>query len=334
MYMVRIIFGGLLVALAVSGCSTLGIGDGGEAPRAELPQWVKNPPSDTPSTLYGLGSGRTLEAAKNAALNDIAGKLNIWVASSSEASSSRYAGEASRSYSEDIETRIEDLKLNNYEIEKTTERRGTTTVLLRVGRQAVFRDTKNRLQDMDETLTRVFKKDEGSSLVRFAAYQKQLKTLEDASRLVRILGALRSDFRGKAYMDRYREYRRTVETMRDQLAFRVVPSENTRHLGQQLVSLLVGKGVKAETGASGGSGTGSIKIRDTVTREEVFNTNLVQLHIWVTVKDERGIQVAKAEFTESGNSPSGYDVALETANRKIRNHLKERGIFTALRLTD
>lgn len=334
MYMARIIFGVLLIGVTISGCSTLGIGDQDEAPKEELPQWVKNPPSDTPSTLYGLGDGRTLKAAKDAALSDIAGKLNVWVASSSEASSSRYAGETSRSYSEDIQTRIENLKLTNYEMEKTAERRGTTTVLLRVDRQAVFRDTRNRLQDKDETLSRVFEKDQGSSLVRFAVYQKHLKTLDEASRLVSILGALRSDFRGERYMDRYREYRRTIEATRDQLAFRVVPSENTRHLGQHLVSLLVDKGVRAETGASGGIGRGSIEIQDTVTREEIFNTKSVQLHIWVTVKDESGTEVAKAEFTESGNSPSGYGVALETANRKIRNQFKERGVFAALQLTD
>lgn len=333
--MVKVILGVLSVALTMSGCATLELGDEREAPKEELPQWVENPPSDTPSTLYGLGSGRTLKSAKDAALSDIAGKLNVWVASSSEASRSRYAGETSRSYREDIETRIEDLKLNNYEMEKTTERRGTTTVLLRVDRQAVFRDTKNRLQDMDETLARVFERDVGSPLDRFAAYQKQLKTLNDASRLVGILGALRPDFRGKPYMDRYREYRRTVDATRDQLAFRVVPSENTRHLGQHLVSLLTDKGVRAQTGTSSGrNGAGSIEIRDTVTREEVFNTESVKLHIWVTVKDEGGTEVAKAEFTESGSSPSGYEVALETANRKIRDQLKERGVFAALQLTD
>jgi len=61
-----------------AGCAT----SGSSAQSVDLPDWVLSPMQDNINTLYGLGQGRTMEAAKQAALADVAAKLFVRVSGS------------------------------------------------------------------------------------------------------------------------------------------------------------------------------------------------------------------------------------------------------------
>jgi hypothetical protein len=333
----RTVSGLLIAAFALSGCATLGMSTGGgeTSEQADLPAWVKSPPSDSPFDLYGIGEGRSLSAAKNAALSNIAGKLNTWVQSSTKGSSTKYAGETSRSFRKDIQTRIQGLKLSNYQVQKTAERGSTTLVLLRVDREAVFRDTRSRLEDLDQEIARTFREGGDAPLVgRFAAYQGEASRLAEAKRLVYTLEALDSEFDEGSYLDRYRNYRKTLNEVRGELKVRVNASENTRLLAERMVSQLVDKGVTAGMGGSVAGANGVIRLRDRVEKEELFGSQTVKLRVWAAVADRRGQEVAKVDFQETGSSPSGYPVALESANRKLSQSMKEQGILHALHLAE
>ena len=50
----------------------------------ELPKWVTTPPQDTSLFIYGIGAGINLKESKQAALADIAGKINTKVSNQTQ----------------------------------------------------------------------------------------------------------------------------------------------------------------------------------------------------------------------------------------------------------
>jgi len=333
----RSMSGMLLAVFFVSGCSTLGLGgsNGQEKTKAELPAWVKNPPSDSPFDLYGIGEGRNIAGAKDAALSDIAGKLSTWVQSSTKGSSTKYAGETSRSFQKDIQTRIQGLKLNNYQVEKTAEVGKQTMVLLRVDREAVFRNTRSRLKDLDKQIRQVFKSKSQAPLIRrFAAYQSQTSDIGKAQRLVQILKALDAEFDGSSFLSRYRQYRQNVNELRDDLRVRIEPTANTQKLAERLAGLLMEEGVNAGLKGDSGQANGVIRFDDRLEKEKLFGSQTVKLHVWISISDKGGHEVVKTDFQSSGSSPSGYPVALQSANRKMAKSMEKQGVLRSLKLVE
>jgi len=85
----------LLIMLLVSSAA-YAIGPFG---KSKTPDWAIDQIPDTASTLYGIGSGRSIDAAKQAALEDIAGKLITNVQSSTQQLTQTSNGKVSESFS-------------------------------------------------------------------------------------------------------------------------------------------------------------------------------------------------------------------------------------------
>lgn len=108
----------IVLSGTISGCK-----EDVKPPKKEIviPSWINSlPPSDTQTTMYGIGIGKSREFAISSALVDMVSRLSISIKSSTHMNSKVVNNSYSNSlFTSDIKANISQIKINNYKVIKT-----------------------------------------------------------------------------------------------------------------------------------------------------------------------------------------------------------------------
>jgi len=110
------------------------------------PKWYINTPSDTPNFFYASAEGYTKENAIKNALNDIASRINVKISSNFIINKGIHNQKTYNEIYQQINTQVNDINFNNYEILKTKKEDDKYYVLLRVNKQKLIQNLKTKIQ--------------------------------------------------------------------------------------------------------------------------------------------------------------------------------------------
>jgi hypothetical protein len=292
------------------------------------PAWVSQPPTDNRATIFGLGSGRDLETAKQNALNDIAGKLEVHVSSDTEYRNLIRNDQASSSFSERIKTKVKQTRLSNYQIRETTFVNGTAFTLIAMSRDALIRDTQTELDkaqsELDVLLSGIERKSKLEQLVTFTQAGNRAR---DALPTVALMSAANPEFDSKAWYQKLRQFSDREKALSEQATFRVSGSPSLKTLAQRLQMKLSEQKFRVTQSSQADI---QIELAGELQKQEIFSSFSSFGDMHVIVRTGEGKQLFSSVHRLQGSSVSGYEQATENAFRKFESSLTSRNDIFAL----
>lgn len=190
------------------------------------PDWVVQPPQDTADTLYGVGSGKSRDAAIQNALADLTAKLGVTVNAqfSSQLSVKNRGFEWVKQDSQKtVSTQNETLTLSNYEVVSSHQPLPTqVTVLLKTDKKRLTSDTQ---QALNRTMTHApWQQDHWPTLGFIGQYQhaeKSLKGLPQFERQLAVFKSLQPNQAIENYVQFIQQTEKTFLNTQNNLSFDV-----------------------------------------------------------------------------------------------------------------
>jgi len=156
-------------------------------------QWWQTPPSDSEQYLYGQGEGFTRDQAQQQALADIAGKLSTELNASLERSTFESNDASSDVINRDINSRVADIQLGQFEVVETTEVNGRTRVLVKLDRNKLAAQWRQRIAAIEAVIIPMLTPQQVASLQGWLALNGQRDAASEVDHLRASLTALVQD---------------------------------------------------------------------------------------------------------------------------------------------
>lgn len=307
----------LFVFSFLSGCASTS-----EQESQNIPQWVQMPQADNLQSIYGIGEGRTLDAAKQSGLKDIASKFSISVASETSNQQSLHNGESDQLFQQRINTQVKDIELTQYELLKTKHSKGLYYVMLSISRPEFIADKRGKLSSImnsiDIELKNIKRKNKVEQLYR---YNKVLLLVDQAEPLLHLLTVVDKNFSSREYIALFKQY---VELERQLLAntrFYIHADRNLKSIGSLIDNALQTHGFQI---ANKANSDGVIDVSGEISQAEIFSSKNVKIDFSVLVKSKRGHVYRKNAYTINGSSVSSYKSAKKGAIQRFANQIKNK----------
>lgn len=300
----------------------------------DVPDWVRTPPSDSPAFMYGTGEGADRDAAKNAALADIAGTLMTRVQSDQVVVQRQRGSEFSESLDSRIATQVEEIELSHYEVTETERSGGRWFALVRLSRPRFIETKRLALEEKDADLRQHIARQDGQSkLRRWLEAPTTRAKIADAWALVEVLRSVDPAFDGRAHTRRYLGYLDAVEKTADQVGVRVACDDGSSAFARKLANLLAGEHLHATVNAAK-PGAATIRLRSRVEETEIFGTKRVKLTVMLTTVDDAGVELATVERSAHADSMTSHETALKIASNDLAEQCEGDGVFSCLGLAE
>ncbi len=296
-----------------------------------IPQWVKTPPRDNAQFLYGIGEGYSLDKAKQSALKDIAGKLATNVKSETENRTSLNNGHTDSSFSQKINTQVEDIKLTDYELLKSSQQQDRIYVLIAMSRDAFIQDKQDQLNDLNTRIAAELKDiNSKNKTLQLVGYNNAISLANQARPLLYLLRTTDPLFDGQSNLDTYRQYERKEKQLSASTAFYVTSDPSMTALTQQVKTALQTNGFQLSSQA----GTdGIIEIKGSINEAEIFSTKSVKINLNILVKTAAGQLISSKSYLLSGSSVDSYETAQRNAVNTLTRQISDKaGIYLMLGL--
>jgi hypothetical protein len=305
----------------------------GAATAAKLPAWVTSPPVDDAEALYGVGEGGDREAAKSAALAEIAGTLVTDVRSSIGVSQTLTNGNLVERVEAQVITQVRNTELSNYQVIEANRVSRRWWVLVRLPRAVLVGTTRTRLDELDQGLANTMARSLTQSIFEQYLNQRSVAAqIAEVQATLLLLRAASPGFSGNAYAQRYLDYEDHIARIRRELAIRVEGDSLITRFSRDLVSLLTERGVRASMGHPV-DGQSTIQVRSDIQSEKIGVDTEVIVTLWLITLDEKGNQLANIERNEVGTSLNGEETAQKQAEGMLARKAKKQGVFAYLGLS-
>lgn len=291
-----------------------------------LPDWVQNPPQDTDQYLYGIGQSTNRDAAINGGLKEVAGKLSTWVKGSTEQSVTEEADAVANTFQENIQSRVQEVNFNNYDIMETTQSDGLTYVLLRVDRDQLIDNLQSQLGFINSELANTFKEmDESPGLRELFRMQEAMSQIDTAVDFLEILSSLNEDFdnsKASHYRDRYRAYREVYRQTRTNTKIVITAPVKLETLANHLSKRLAQNNFNTTVSSSADSDQAQLNITGELNCQELMGDKVVDLQVWLEVLDSEGTQLSNQNYSTSATSLTSHEDALRVAIEEVQSEVR------------
>jgi hypothetical protein len=289
----------------------------------DMPQWVQMPQADNLQSIYGIGEGANLDAAKQSGLKDIASKFSIKVGSKTNHNISLHNNEYDDLFQQRINTHVKDVELTQYELLKTEYSGQLYYVMLSISRPEFIADKRSKLNSIMNTIDIEIKNiDRKNKVEQLYRYNKVLLLVEQAEPLLHLLTVVDNKFSSAEYVTSFKQY---VEREKQLLA-------NTRfyiHSDRKLsaIASLIDNSLQThgfQIANSKANSDGIIDVTGEVTQAEIFSSFNAKIDFSVRVKSKRGQVYRKNRYTLNGVSVSNYKSAKKSAIQRFSNQIKNK----------
>jgi len=317
----------VVIATVNAGCAT----SGSSSQSIDLPDWVLSPMQDNINTLYGIGQGSTLDAAKQAALADVAAKLFVRVSGSTTVEIQADNNIVMESVKDSIKTQINETQLSHYNMDQVASVGESYWVQLNIPRDILVQNTEKSLHLSNRELDDSFHAFKELSSVQQYIKTSELKNDTDSAITLWILLQALEPARKNDAQDRvYSSYMSLLLQAKESLSFSIVNSDDTTGFAELLSVLLSKESIEAKLTNNQNIIGPSIKISGKFKTFSLFDEKQVQADVTIKVFDERGDLIAKRHHSMAGTSVSSYDSAKRSAARRLSDKFEAQGVQESL----
>ncbi|GGF64020.1 LPP20 family lipoprotein [Alteromonas lipolytica] len=291
---------------------------------AQMPGWVQKSTQDTDAHMYGIGSGNSLEQAKNMALAELAGKVNSQVQQlfqmQEQAVNDDYSSEMS------LDTRVEvgatDLKY--FYVNQTEQSGSVYWVELVLDKTKMANDLKAQFEVEHGTLT-----SQMQALLNQSAFMQFLQANEAATSITRLKRLIMQvkyyspAFSTSQYVQQYNQYLKQLQQataanqvfLNDQQADTLVAKEFRNWLSKQGVNLAPSKSAKTDV----------IELTTTVDAyQDKRDAYIAELQTTVNVSSTAFGEIGHATFQTKGRDYKRESQALDKAVKAFKLKIQRK----------
>jgi len=311
-----------LLFLVLSACVSTPSKQPSSRVNAEIPGWVKAPPSDNLIHIYGIGEGYNLERSKQSALKDIAGKLATHVKSETENRSYLQNGQLDSSFKQKINTHVKDTKLTNYETLKTAQNQGQYYVLIAMSRAAFVKDKQDQLAEINNKITNELNNiEKKNKLLQLVNYNNTINLSNQARPLIYLINAADSKADVQHHLDAYRKYEQKEKSLSETTQFFFKSNAEMAPLAYQIQKALQTNGFQLSSRSKADS---IVELKGSIIKQEIFSTKSVKIDFNVLTKTRSGQLVSSRSYQLTGSSVSSYGSARKIAMDKLTKELSNK----------
>ena len=287
-----------------------------------IPLWVENPQHDNLQSIYGIGEGITLDAAKQSALKNIASKFSINVASNTSNRQSLHNGRSDQLFEQNVQTSVKDVELTQYKLLKTEKSNHFYYVLLSISRSEFNADKQGKLDTLDTqidlTLKKISQKNKVEQLYR---YNKVLNSISEAESLIHLLEVTNANFSTEKYIPKFRGYIEAEKNLLANTRFYVRSPKKLNAISTLIKDALETQGFQL---ASNSHADGIIDIKGKISNTTNFSTKNSRINFDVLVKSANGQIYKKSSYQITGASISSYKSAQAMATANFANQIQNK----------
>lgn len=330
----------LLISCLLSGCSSKR-----EIPSpeyGELPNWYTKPPANDEQWLTGVGSGQSIQAATQEALNDMLAKLSVQIASSFTSEMQLNRSGFQEIAVSHIQSEVKKIRISNYETVATRQTGyDQFVVLVRSDRNAFVRglrdDLNNTFSDIEHQITEAQK---DHALKRYRTIQKAAETAKKLIPTLLVSASVDSNFNAKEYRDKISRLFTLSEMYRRNLVFEIQSSSENLSLIAELRKAITQAGFAlTDTSKANNPVANSqqapqiiVKLNSTTDYVQAEGIKIAQMRIYIDCTDQNKKTLGVNRFTLKGFSVSNYDAAKHNAANKLAAFVQAHGIEKTLGL--
>ena len=318
----------LIVFLAVllMGCSSkprLNI-----QPIKPLPQWYLNPSYHDVDVLRGVGAGINLEAATQAALNNLLSQLGISIQSNftshTYVNDHRYSKESSQS----IATEVSKVRISNYRVVNSEQIKfNEFVVLVESNKPQLIRDltaeVDQRFASIDQ---RMLMAQQDHALKRYDVAHTASLDAEALNPTLLILQGIDQKFPLNHYQNKTQQIHQEKERARKALSFTVTGNTLSPKIGISIGNALAQSGFVVLPKTANKQGVLQIEVMVTMDQSTSAGFQIVNMTINTQVRDEQSNVIGSNRVLITGHATRGWALAEEDAIRKANILLAEEGV--------
>jgi hypothetical protein len=313
----------LIVAGLVLWVSTLA------AAASKMPPWVAEPPRDTAETMWGVGEGTDLEAARRNALRAVSARLRSAVSGTLTDQTVVTNGKVDRTSSSAVSEEVLKTEFSRADVQSSAAGGLGVFALVKVDRQVFLRDTRTRL----EVLTKPILEAEAgltqqSTLEQFIALRRVSSQIDSAIALSQLLAGAGAEREGQDGVAHYGTLRERARLLSSRLTFELRAGAADADIAAAVGAFLSEQGMRSAIKRTPGANVLSIDSQSR--QDELFGSKLLKLTVRLAVVDDQGRAVANREYAVSGSSRYDYRGARDAAIVKLAGALHDAGPLAAL----
>ncbi|KZZ34788.1 MULTISPECIES: LPP20 family lipoprotein [unclassified Oleiphilus] len=287
-----------------------------------IPSWVKRPPADDSQFMYGVGEGDNLDSAKQSALKDIAGKLSTNVSSESENRDYLSNGVSESSFSQKVNTRIQDVKLSGFDVRESLKRANKHYVLLAMKRSTFVADKVNQLNEVNNSIDAELQGLSGKNkLLQLLAYNQANTYAIQGRELVSLIHAADPSQNKQGDLDRYRSFVQKEKALLEQTKFSLNSDASLKPLVRHIKKIMQTNGFQVTSPMRADS---IIELEGSIKEKEIFSTKMVNIDLEILVKTDSEQLVSSNSYQLKGSSVSSFDSSRDKAMQQIANEVKSK----------
>lgn len=301
--------------------------------KAALPSWYLHPPLSSDRVLYGVGDGKTREAAISNALSMILSTLSVSISSKYSAKSIVREGSINSSdatYVNETESEVKKIRISNYEVlqAKSLGFRHYG-VLVKVDKYKFFLSLK---KEIEQQFAIIYSKEQTlqnkNALRQIAFYKKSLRELDGLPNRLVVMSVLNEKFDSAHYLLEYDTLQQHYLTLLHKITFWVranyAPLATPIAKGLSLQKFIV----KRARGAM----HFRVDISANIQRANSYGFYLARAVINITTRDYRGSVIATNAFSVTGQSSQSFGIAKQDIVKKLNALVEKEGIGKVLQL--
>jgi len=295
-----------------------------------VPDWaLANLARDTGQEI-GIGSGPTLEAATRSALEDLASRLSIQVASQLRDISREIDGKASQSLEKIIETRVLETRFSGWQRTRSTHAAGLFWVEIRIDRSRLIEDALLELGELTRRVDGLLESARGSALRQLVVLQTTSADRDRAHHLIDLLDGFGSDFDRHVWDARRASWQETDRSARSALVFAVRPDRQSREIASWLESALAAEHFAIREAGCIDLETICIDVRSEVIETDVASRYVTRIRSFFAVHEPGGGLFQERDLTGRGDSSNDRQRARRAALDDLHNRLSASHVLDQL----
>lgn len=295
-----------------------------------IPSWYLSPTPNSETYLYGVGEGKTLQEAKNSALNDMASRLSVTLDSSINQYKQSVSFNTTQSYqkkiTENINVEVKAINFTNASIEHSEVVANSFFVLAKVNRQELFNSYKNAFDLSESTVNSTVQNSKNKPILeRIYTLQAALPTIEKATSQAIILSAINTQFDSNRYLMKYTTISNDISTLKDQLKIKIATNLSQKLFANEFIDALNQEGYKV----SNSQHNLEIQLLSTVNYSIALGWEIAKVSTTISVISEGKI-VSNNIISSIGRSSSSSENALLNASKTFKQEVLKKGLNAIL----
>ena len=296
-----------------------------------LPSWYLNPTPNSTVFLYGVGEGKTLQEAKNHALNDMASRLSVSLNSTITQNKHLVVNTLQnetyeKKMSQNITLKVKEIQFTNASIEQSQVVGNSFFVQMRVQKEELFNNQKEQFMLSENHInTSIEHSSSLPILEQIYALEKLEPTLEKATSLALILTTLNNTFQSNIYVQKYHNIALKKESLKENLRIKLSSNLSQKHFANELIQLLNQEGYKITANQE----NLQIRLNTNINYSVAMGWHIAKTTTVIAVISKEKI-ISNHIINSVGRSSSSQENALINASKYFKKELDKLGLNTIL----